>query len=428
MNWAHDLLQANIYLVVFYGFYKYLLDKETYFTTNRIYLVTAGILSFVLPALSMEGLFFGVGSSSSYANAGLVARLLDGVTINEEQADVWTAGSMLAMVYLLGVIVFTLRFLLQLFQVRRLLNINAAGTAFSFFNKTVIDPQLQGFKTIQHHEEVHSKQLHSLDVLLFEILAILTWFNPVIYFYKHSLKSIHEYLADEQAAKFIGDKEQYALLLVSSAFNIPLSSLTNSFFNQSLLKKRIFMLQQPKSTKKGFIKYGLFLPVFIIAIVVLSSTLRSNAKLHKVAAEISLDKHINGFDQAHPPKKASKTAQTKVYDFVSVERTPTFPGGMDEFYHYLKNSLKYPAAAKANNVQGKVFLSFIVETDGSLKDIKVLRKLGSGTDEEAVRVLKESPKWVPGMLEGRPVRVLYNIPINFALPSKNPVVDSVKNQ
>ncbi|MNL41233.1 Gram-negative bacterial tonB protein [compost metagenome] len=88
---------------------------------------------------------------------------------------------------------------------------------------------------------------------------------------------------------------------------------------------------------------------------------------------------------------------------------------MDKFYAYLSKAIRYPAPAQEANVQGKVFLSFIVEKNGSLTDIKVERKLGYGTDEEAVRVLKASPKWIPGIQNGRPVRVKYNIPISFAL-------------
>ncbi|WP_448636020.1 TonB family protein [Pedobacter panaciterrae] len=104
-----------------------------------------------------------------------------------------------------------------------------------------------------------------------------------------------------------------------------------------------------------------------------------------------------------------------VYDFVSLETQPSFPGGMNLFYEYLKKSVRYPKEAFENKIEGKVFLSFVVETDGSLTDIMVDRKLGSGTDEEAVRVLKESPKWIPGVQDGKKVRVKYNIPISFAL-------------
>lgn len=107
--------------------------------------------------------------------------------------------------------------------------------------------------------------------------------------------------------------------------------------------------------------------------------------------------------------------QDKVYDFVSIEKQPEFKGGMKKFYEYLHSSVKYPESAVKNNIQGKVFLSFIVEKDGKLNNIHVDRKLGYGTDEEAVRVLEESPNWDPGLVKGKPVRVKYNIPISFSL-------------
>lgn len=108
-------------------------------------------------------------------------------------------------------------------------------------------------------------------------------------------------------------------------------------------------------------------------------------------------------------------SENKVYDFVSLEKQPQFPGGMAKFYEYLSKSVKYPTEAVRNKVEGKVFLSFIVEKDGTLNDITVVRSLGSGTDEEAIRVLKESPKWIAGVQKGKTVRVKYNIPIGFSL-------------
>jgi protein TonB len=104
--------------------------------------------------------------------------------------------------------------------------------------------------------------------------------------------------------------------------------------------------------------------------------------------------------------------------FTAVEQAPTFPGGEGAFGKYLGKNIRYPAIARENNVQGRVVLTFVVERDGSLTDIKVLRSLGSGTDEEAVRVLKASPKWKPGIQNGRPVRVQYSIPVNFTLASE----------
>lgn len=117
--------------------------------------------------------------------------------------------------------------------------------------------------------------------------------------------------------------------------------------------------------------------------------------------------------EGHNPKPNIVPDDNTVYSFVSMENPPTFPGGMDKFYKYISDNLKYPEKAKELNVQGKVFISFTVEKDGSLTDVRVDRKLGYGTDEEAIRVVKGSKRWNPGIQNGRPVRVKYNMPIGF---------------
>lgn len=105
----------------------------------------------------------------------------------------------------------------------------------------------------------------------------------------------------------------------------------------------------------------------------------------------------------------------KVYDFVSVQKQPLYPGGISKFYDYLAKEMKYPAAAKKNKTQGKVFASFIVEKDGTLTDVRVIRSLSKETDAEAIRVLRNSPKWNPAQNKGIAVRVKYNIAVNFTM-------------
>jgi protein TonB len=101
--------------------------------------------------------------------------------------------------------------------------------------------------------------------------------------------------------------------------------------------------------------------------------------------------------------------------FTSVEQVPEFPGGVEAFGRYLQKNIRYPAIARENNTQGKVIVSFVCERDGSLTDVKVARGLPDGCDEEAVRVIKASPHWKPGIQNGRPVRVSYSVPISFTL-------------
>ena len=101
--------------------------------------------------------------------------------------------------------------------------------------------------------------------------------------------------------------------------------------------------------------------------------------------------------------------------FTVVEEQPTYPGGDEARIKFLQANMKYPEEAKELGVQGKVFVTFVVEVDGSITDVKVLRGIGSGCDDEAVRVVKSMPKWVPGKQRGVPVRVQFNLPINFKL-------------
>jgi len=101
--------------------------------------------------------------------------------------------------------------------------------------------------------------------------------------------------------------------------------------------------------------------------------------------------------------------------FTVVESMPEFKGGMGELYSYLGNNIKYPVMAKESGIQGKVYVTFVVERDGSITDVKVLRGIGGGCDEEAIRVVGGMPKWKPGKQRGKPVRVQYNLPVRFTL-------------
>jgi protein TonB len=88
---------------------------------------------------------------------------------------------------------------------------------------------------------------------------------------------------------------------------------------------------------------------------------------------------------------------------------------MEDFYKYVSKNIEYPKQARRMGIEGKVFVQFVVDKDGSLSDVKVIKGIGAGCDEEAIRVLKESPKWTPGKQRGRPVRVRMSLPIFFKI-------------
>ena len=101
--------------------------------------------------------------------------------------------------------------------------------------------------------------------------------------------------------------------------------------------------------------------------------------------------------------------------FQVVENDPEFPGGAEALYKYLAQNIKYPQLARENNITGRVYVTFVVEKDGSVTGVRVLRDIGGGCGQEAIRVVKSMPKWTPGKQRGKNVRVQYNLPVNFSL-------------
>lgn len=132
--------------------------------------------------------------------------------------------------------------------------------------------------------------------------------------------------------------------------------------------------------------------------------------------EIDVEADQNTEIKEYVPVEVSKEVEEEeVQIFTVVESMPGFPGGEAARITYLNENIKYPQMARESGIQGRVFVTFVVERDGSVTDVKVLRGIGGGCDEEAVRVIKNMPKWDPGKQRGKPVRVQFNMPILFKL-------------
>jgi len=127
-------------------------------------------------------------------------------------------------------------------------------------------------------------------------------------------------------------------------------------------------------------------------------------------AQVRIDEPVGNADIAQVTEAGDGD---KIFNAVEIQ--PTFPGGEAAFGKFLTDHIRYPAVAKENNVTGRVFVQFVVERDGSLTDLKILRDPGSGLGDEALRVLKISPHWKPGIQNGKPVRVQFTVPVNFSL-------------
>ncbi|RZL52928.1 MAG: hypothetical protein EOO93_21730, partial [Pedobacter sp.] len=226
MNALTYLIQVNLYLVLFYSLYYLILRNETFFKMNRLYLVGSVALALAIPLLKAEWIKDLFVTEQIYYATQKVSSTVNEVMIGEPiyidrdfaiQQKGITAGQAFWILYGSITLLFLLNFLRKLYFVNRALNDKSKHQAFSFFNKVVVDEELQGKETIIDHEMVHVKQWHSIDVIFFELFAAFNWFNPIAFFYKKAIKNIHEFIADETAASTLEDKSEYALLLVSNA-------------------------------------------------------------------------------------------------------------------------------------------------------------------------------------------------------------------
>src|SRR5690606_37379199 len=188
-----------------------------------------------------------------------------------------------------------------------------------------------GYTKIVAHEDIHSQEYHSLDVLFFELIQIINWFNPIVYLLLRSVKLNHEYIADEKATQSNDDRINYANLLVSHAFSTPVHSIMNNFFNKPFLKNRIMMLFKNKSKKSVLIRFSLLIPVMLLAFAFQSGKSVQTGKEPLVVVDGSVISPQNYVEAASIPSMQEDT--TKI--FTAVEEPPQPIGGLNEFYKYI---------------------------------------------------------------------------------------------
>jgi len=133
--------------------------------------------------------------------------------------------------------------------------------------------------------------------------------------------------------------------------------------------------------------------------------------------DINMDTEVSEETKVEEIKIVEQEVEKEDVDqiFSIVEEQATYKGGLASFYEFVGKKIKYPAQAKRMNIEGKVFVEFVIERDGRLTDVKAIKGIGGGCDEEAVRVVMSSPGWNPGKQRGKPVRTRFVIPINFRL-------------
>ncbi|TJY37278.1 M56 family metallopeptidase [Pontimicrobium aquaticum] len=269
------LIKVSAILIVFYACYKLLLNRETFFESNRSFLLLGLITAFILPLITISK-YIMVEPVIIKSN-NVYNELISEATTTENTIPITT---ILSYLYLAGVTFFLGRFLLQFSSLIILLLKSTkqrvasyiyvitknAISPFSFFNWIVFNPNQfdnTELKQIITHEKVHAKQLHSIDILLSELTGIILWFNPLVWLYKKDLKQNLEFIADKNAQANTNCKKSYQHLLLKTSVPNYQVALTNNFYNSSI-KKRIVMLHKNKSHKRNQLKFLLVLPALVL--------------------------------------------------------------------------------------------------------------------------------------------------------------------
>ena len=280
------------------------------------------------------------------------------------------------------------------------------SASFSFFNRLFLDKKLldEGLESNQiiAHEQIHSRQKHSVDIILLEILVVVQWFNPFIYRLKKSVVENHEYLADRGTLNSIPDISAYKLLLLKNILTQGNYTLTNNF-SYSLIKKRLKMMEKESSRLRMVITSIGFMMVFAIVTISCSNNIEKDESNGKAAQVVNI------------PENPTKVDDSGKEVYTIAETMPEYPGGESELFKFMGNNIIYPEQAKTENIEGKVYVQFMVDSEGNVVDVSILRGIGGGCDEEAMRVVKLMHNWIPGEQDGRKVNVQYNLPINFKL-------------
>ena len=468
-NAVNFILESGVSLSVFALIYMLFLRRETFFKLNRMFLLSSVLFSVVLPFLKFhiyeaDPVVLAEITISPYRN------LIEAVTVygkdlsgSVEQAIL--SANLIILIYILGVTFFLGRFLFRIAvlyrvvsknQVQRLegfylVTLNKETSPFSFLKYVFVSSSLQqneDYPKMIAHELEHVKQGHTYDVIILELLSVFQWFNPFFWLMRRAIRENHEYLADQAVLKSGIKRGYYKKLLLNQCVGVQFDIANN--FNYSLIKSRIKMMSRIQSSRfaNGKILFGLVAAAMLVVVFACDKkesyeidpakvqpnqemkVTMVNGKLKIEGAEENLEKIKSLFsddaefnisydslgnillvkkeEKVTPPEKDEPV-------FYIVEDMPKFPGGENAMRKFITNSLKYPEIAVENDIQGKVFVSFVVKKDGSVANAKIARGVDPSLDKEALRVINSLPKWKPGIQHGNPVNVSYTVPINFTL-------------
>ncbi len=480
-----------IHSLLILGYWLFL-RRERQYAKMRGYLITATIVSLVIPLLKLPALFYN-GNEAIHVIPHMPAYTFEAMSIAEADTSFWSWNltiwgyAAISALFLLGFLKNLIALLIlerksryEKFSGMYIRRINGVNGSFTFFNSIFLSEEIDNtqeeYKTILKHEQAHANLGHTYDLMFFELFRVCFWWLPSSWFIRSEIKKIHEYQADSFALKSC-DSEKYSTILISSTLKINGLSLASSFHDGLIIKRLKAMKEQTKKLspwKMGILGVLLALLFVVFAcseelekdiqeigtqsnaitfdqlplemrnkfitehqeeMSFLKITIREGQKVSDVYDVLNIDPqmvHTVFYGQNEVYAVLRKGA--KHFDYISekskidnghglvftiVEEMPEYPGGLDLFYKYLAEEIRYPDVARKNGIEGSVYVQFVVDKDGSILDVESIKGIGYGCDEEAVRVVQNAGKFNPGSQRGIPVRVRMVQPVKFKLNSES---------
>ena len=476
----HYLIQIMIFQLLFLLVYELLLKKETFFTYNRAYLLLTPVIAMLLPLLKIPFLQTAISaesfvmlpevfiSGSKEVQTGIIS---NSVTPKAAQGIYWWLLAYAAgFLFSLGIFFHKFRILKKLFSHQpvlktgemKIIEVPQSTVACTFYSTIFLGTDLseQEREQILSHEIVHVRQRHTLDLLFFEFLKLIFWFNPLIYIYQARISTIHEFLADAGVIKNV-EKRTYFEQLLNSAFNTKDISFINQFFNNSIIKKRIVMLQTSRSKSVSKFKFLILLPLMLAMLTYVSCsedpavtpaeqeataqekleqikaiindgteiTAKDQEEINSVLGTIStidLEESVSSTEKVQVQKLKNTTSGMGDVPFSVIEEVPVFPGCeslnsnedrkacmsakiTDFINKNFDTSLSKGLGLEGNN---RIYVQFKIAKDGTV-EVLGARAPHLVLQEEAERVVNLLPTMKPGKHQGTEVGVLYSLPITF---------------
>lgn len=474
MNNLPILIEISLNWAIWLSLYYLLLHKKTFFNINRWYLLATLLLSIAIPLAQP---FLPISSNTTLTFSLPEMIVSSQVHSSDAPSIITHTTNWLSVFYNAGLFLFGSIFLYNVFKIifqithlrkhrqsnYTIVELPKNNSPFSFFNYIFISPKgnysEEEWKQIIIHETTHARQLHSLDMLLLEIVKIIFWWNPLVYFYKMALRDVHEFQAD-QATTQNHDKKEYSRLLFRQSQSGMQTAVTSNFIH-SQLKKRIKMMMSKRSKRTEIYQYLMIIPLLTALFFVSCQQDDYSKEVAKQEAKktkdeiVQLVEDFKGKEQTpenkaefqrrakelvkriekNPNFKKNEHASTQSKSgrtiFKAVNEMPQFQGCNDgagngrldkcsekALLKFIYNQIQYPQEAREKEIQGRVIASFVVNKSGKLDEIKVLRGIGGGCDEEVIRILdlmNDQITWTPGRQDGQDVNVQYILPVKFEL-------------